>query len=212
MERAAIEAGTSEAQLMEEAGLASAQEAWMLLGTLEGRQIVVLAGPGNNGGDGLVAARHLHDWGAEVVVVAPRGRSEDSNLEQLTVREVSIVQGEDVAAAMERMRDADLVVDALLGVGKGRPLTPEEPIGEALAALAEARTGSQPPKVLAIDLPTGLDADGGGVDDLDGGGGRDGHVRAAEGGDVPGDGERRGGAGAGGGHRDPGGGDGGGLA
>ena len=59
---------------MEEAGLASAQEAWMLLGTLEGRQIVVLAGPGNNGGDGLVAARHLHDWGSEVTVVAPRGR------------------------------------------------------------------------------------------------------------------------------------------
>ncbi|MYD27906.1 MAG: NAD(P)H-hydrate dehydratase [Dehalococcoidia bacterium] len=166
MERAAIEAGTSEAQLMEEAGLASAQEAWMLLGTLEGRQIVVLAGPGNNGGDGLVAARHLHDWGAEVVVVAPRGRSEDSNLEQLTVREVAVVQGEDVLAALERMRDADLVVDALLGVGKARPLESGEPIGEALAVLAEARAGSQPPKVLAVDLPTGLDADGGGVDDL----------------------------------------------
>ena len=153
MERAAIEAGTSEAQLMEEAGLASAQEAWMLLGTLEGRQIVVLAGPGNNGGDGLVAARHLHDWGAEVVVVAPRGRSEDSNLEQLTVRELGVVQGADVGGALERMRDADLVVDALLGVGKARPLTPDEPIGEALAMLAEARGGSHPPKVLAVDLP-----------------------------------------------------------
>ena len=64
------------------------------------------------------------------------------------------------------MRDADLVVDALLGVGKARPLTAGEPIGEALAAVAEARTSSQPPKVLAVDLPTGLDADGGGVDEL----------------------------------------------
>ena len=46
LEQAAVAAGGSEAQLMEEAGLAVAQEAWMLLGTLEGRRIVVLAGPG----------------------------------------------------------------------------------------------------------------------------------------------------------------------
>ncbi|MEJ5221344.1 MAG: NAD(P)H-hydrate epimerase, partial [Tepidiforma sp.] len=50
LEAAAIAAGSSEAQLMEEAGLAVAQESWMLLGTLEGRRILVLAGPGNNGG------------------------------------------------------------------------------------------------------------------------------------------------------------------
>ena len=166
MERAAIAAGTSEAQLMEEAGLASAQEAWMLLGTLEGRRIVVLAGPGNNGGDGLVAARHLYDWGADVSVLAPRGRSEDSNLQELTAREVGVAQGEEAAAALPRMADADLVVDALLGVGKARALAADEPIGEALLALAETRAGARPPKVLAIDLPTGLDADGGGVDPL----------------------------------------------
>ena len=102
MERAAVEAGSSEEQLMEEAGLATAQEGWMLLGTLEGREIVVLAGPGNNGGDGLVAARHLHDWGAEVTVVAPKGRSEDANLEQLAVREVGVVEGEEVAGGARR--------------------------------------------------------------------------------------------------------------
>ena len=166
MERAAIEAGVSEAQLMEEAGLAAAQEAWMLLGTLEGRQIVVLAGPGNNGGDGLVAARHLHDWGSEVTVVAPRGREDDSNLQELTAREIGVVQGEEASGALARMAAADLVVDALLGVGKGRPLAADEPIGETLVALAAARAGARPPKVLAIDLPTGLDADGGGVDPL----------------------------------------------
>ena len=166
MERAAIEAGSSEAQLMEEAGLSSAQEAWMLLGTLEGREFVVRGGPGNNGGDGLVAARHLHDWGAEVAVLAPRGRPDDQNLQELTLREVAVTQGEEAVAALQRMGQADLVVDALLGVGKGRPITADEPIGEALVALADARGRSQPPKVLAIDLPTGLDADGGGVDPL----------------------------------------------
>ncbi len=166
MERAAIEAGASEAQLMEEAGLASAQEAWMLLGTLEGRQIVVLAGPGNNGGDGLVAARHLHDWGAEVTVAAPRGRADDANLRELAAREVAVPRGEEARDALARMADADLVIDGLLGVGKARPLAADEPIGEALAALAEARAGARPPKLLAIDLPTGLDADGGTVDPL----------------------------------------------
>ncbi len=166
MERAAIEAGTSEAQLMEEAGLATAQEAWMLLGTLEGRRIVVLVGPGNNGGDGLVAARHLHDWGAETTVAAPRERSRDSNLEELTLREVTVLQGEEARAALPLLEDADLVIDALLGVGKARPLAADEPIGAALAALGKARAGSSPPKILAVDLPTGLDADGGGVDPL----------------------------------------------
>ena len=166
MERAAIAAGSSEAQLMEEAGLAAAQEAWMLLGTLEGRRIVALVGPGNNGGDGLVAARHLHDWGAEVEVVAPRGRPADSNLEELTAREVAVLQGEEARAALLRLEEADLVIDALLGASKTRPLAADDPIGEALAALGKARAGSRPPKTLAVDLPTGLDADGGGVDPL----------------------------------------------
>ena len=52
------------------------------------------------------------------------------------------------------------------GWGRGEPLAADEPIGETLVALAAARAGARPPKVLAIDLPTGLDADGGGVDPL----------------------------------------------
>ena len=164
MEHAAIAAGSSEAQLMEAAGLAAAQEAWMLLGTLEGRQILVLAGPGNNGDDGLVAARHLHDWGAEVAVAAPREREEDEHLRELQARGVEVAQGAE--AVLGRAEVADLVIDALLGVGKARPLAVDEPIGAALAALAKARARERPPKLLAVDLPTGLDADGGGADPL----------------------------------------------
>ena len=169
LEAAAVAAGVSESQLMQEAGLAVAQEAWMLLGTLEGRQIVVLAGPGNNGGDGLVAARHLSDWGATVAVYAPLGRKPDADLEELTQREIEMTDGgtdEGHARLAEMLASSDLVVDALLGIGNSRALEPGSPIGAALAKLAEARQGFNPPKVVAVDLPTGVNADSGAADAL----------------------------------------------
>lgn len=169
LEQAAVDAGSSFPQLMEEAGLAVAQEAWMLLGTLEGRRIVVLAGPGNNGGDGLVAAKHLADWGAGVTVYVPRQRRDETLYEELRPREVPIVAGEDddaSATLQELLGTADLVIDALLGIGQQRPLDPAEPIAVALAKLGDARRTYQPPKVVAVDLPTGMDADSGGVDSL----------------------------------------------
>ena len=167
LERAAIEAGSSEAQLMEEAGLATAQEAWMLLGTLEGRLLVVLAGPGNNGGDGLVAARHLHDWGADVTTYLPKPRRPDTNLEELRQREARVIDAEEDPGGEQLRRlleDADLVVDALLGVGKARPLEEGDQLTATLEALGAVRSGPRPPKVLAVDLPSGVDADTGAVD------------------------------------------------
>lgn len=164
LEQAAVEAGTSEAQLMEEAGLAVAQECWMLLGSLEGRRIAVLAGPGNNGGDGLVAARHLSEWGAEVVVFAPLGRAADDNLQQLQERDVAII--ESPPAEAQFLGDADLVIDALLGIGHSRSIDAGSALGESLAALAAARRRSPAPRVVAVDLPSGLDADTGEVDPL----------------------------------------------
>ncbi len=76
MQEAEKRAGVPVSQLMENAGLAVAQEAWLLLGEVAERRIVVLAGPGNNGGDGLVAARHLRGWGADVSVYLLKPRDE----------------------------------------------------------------------------------------------------------------------------------------
>jgi len=164
LEAAAVAAGITEAQLMEEAGLAVAQEAWMLLGTLEGRRILVLAGPGNNGGDGLVAARHLSDWGAEVLVYLPKGHRESARLDELQAREIAVV-GDSAAEDLDGpLASADLVVDALLGIGKLRALEPNDPIAVTLDRLAAARKGYTPPKLIAVDLATGLDADTGAVD------------------------------------------------
>ena len=169
LEAAAVAAGTSEAQLMQEAGLAVAQEAWMLLGTLEGRHIVILAGPGKNGGDGLIAARHLNDWGSGVTVYAPLGRAPDDDLGELTAREISVTDGAsdlDGTHLAQLLGSADLVVDALLGIGNSREIDPEGPIAAALVKLAVARAGFNPPKVVAVDLPTGVNADSGAADAL----------------------------------------------
>ncbi len=167
LEAAAVAAGSSEAQLMEEAGLAVAQEAWMLLGSLEGRKIVVLVGPGNNGGDGLVAARHLFDWGAELLVYLPRWHRVEERFEELRQREIPLLDGRedpDLGQLDAVLGAADLVIDALLGIGQQRPLDEGEPIAVALEKLGAARQGFQPPKLVAVDLPTGMDADSGLVD------------------------------------------------
>jgi len=167
LEAAAVAAGSSEARLMEEAGLAVAQEAWMLLGSLEGRRIVVLAGPGNNGGDGLVAARHLFDWGAELLVYLPRWHRVEERLEELRQREIPLLDGREdpgLGQLEAVLGAADLVIDALLGIGQQRPLDDAEPIAVALEKLGAARQGFQPPKLVAVDLPTGMDADSGFID------------------------------------------------
>ena len=163
MQAAERDSGVPVEQLMENAGLAVAQEAWLMLGEIADRRIVVLAGPGNNGGDGLVAARHLKDWGADVTVVILKSRGEDdSNLAQLVEREVSIVTVEDEAKTGEALGGAELVIDALLGTGNARPI--DGPLAGLLDRLRDARSRRLPPRLLAVDLPTGVNADTGAVD------------------------------------------------
>ena len=168
MQRAEGEAAVPVPELMENAGLAVAQEAWLTLGELAERRILVLAGPGNNGGDGLVAARHLKDWGAEVCVyfLKPRDAA-DPVFAALAQRQVTTAVAEDETAAgyptlVEWLQRADLVIDALLGTGRARPI--EGALADVLDRLREARQRRLPPHLIAVDLPTGVDADTGAVD------------------------------------------------
>jgi len=168
IDQLSAEAGVGTDVLMENAGLAVAQESWMALGTLEGRRIVVLAGPGNNGGDGLVAARYLHEWGAAVQVYLLKPRSEDdANYRRLLEGEVSVECAEDdgdFAKLDAALAEADLVVDALLGTGAARPIGGR--LAELLSRLARARSRPQPPTLLAVDVPSGLNSDTGAVDPM----------------------------------------------
>jgi NAD(P)H-hydrate epimerase len=165
LEEQSERAGVSTGQLMENAGLAVAQEAWLMLGTLEDRQVLVLVGPGNNGGDGLVAARHLHDWGAKVTCYLTRAREGDANLEALLEREVDICtfdedRTEGMAEIDRLLGGADLVIDALLGTGRRRMIDAESPFAVILDKLRAARARGRAMQLLAVDLPTGVDADG----------------------------------------------------
>ena len=143
--------------LMEHASRSLAQLAARLSGP--GDRVLVLAGPGNNGGDGYGMARVLHSWGRPVRVMrcAPRppGPGGDARLEHDLARrtlEPAWDRPESVQEALES--HPALVVDALFGVGLVRPL--EDPFLSWVRALNAA-----PCLRLAVDVPSGLDSDTG---------------------------------------------------
>ena len=168
IDQLSAKAGVGTDVLMENAGLAVAQESWMALGTLQECRIVVLVGPGNNGGDGLVAARYLNEWGAAVQVYLLKARGEDdANYRRLLEAGVSLACAEDDAGLAKldaALAEADLVVDALLGTGAARPIAGH--LAEVLSRLAAARPRPRPPILVAVDVPTGLNSDTGAVDPL----------------------------------------------
>ena len=161
-------AGVSTDALMENAGLAVARCARRQLGALTGVRVVVLVGPGNNGGDGLVTARHLRRWGARVAAYLYRDRPPcDSKLDAAAEAGVAI---SDAASdpQLERLEDllasAHLVIDAILGTGRARPVTGV--LARILAKLGDARKRSPHLRLLAMDMPTGLDCDSAELDAL----------------------------------------------
>ncbi|MCY2950875.1 MAG: NAD(P)H-hydrate epimerase, partial [Planctomycetota bacterium] len=120
------------------------------------RRVMVLCGGGNNGGDGLAVARHLHNRGFEVrlgLCTDPGGYQGDALVNWEIVRAMKLPWFEATAAAIARA-EADLIVDAILGTGLRK--SPREPFGEIVAAVE--RTGRP---VLAVDVPSGLDCDTG---------------------------------------------------
>ncbi|MEC9289727.1 MAG: NAD(P)H-hydrate epimerase, partial [Chloroflexota bacterium] len=164
IEQASERAGVSTDTLMENAGLAVAQGARDMAGAA-GVRIMVLVGPGNNGADGLVAARHLRRWGAEVICFVVGGRPEpDPKLALALEYGVRIIDIASPSGLELMMARSALVLDAVLGTGRARPL--EGPVKQIMQCLENVRSASRPPILLALDLPTGLNADTGEVDQL----------------------------------------------
>jgi hydroxyethylthiazole kinase-like uncharacterized protein yjeF len=162
IEQQAAEVGLPSEVLMENAGLAVAQHTRAWLGSVLGRHFLVLVGPGNNGGDGLVVARHLQDWGASVAIYSPSPRADsDVNLQLCRHREVDVL---DSGSSLDTLlASTEVVVDAFFGTGSSRPL--DGAFKEALLRIEESRARNRNLKVIALDLPSGLNADTGAVDD-----------------------------------------------
>jgi hydroxyethylthiazole kinase-like uncharacterized protein yjeF len=158
VDRLAVLHGAAGAALMERAGTAVAQAASRLLGdTHEGARAVVLCGPGNNGGDGFVAARVLAARGLDVVVFLLGAREALAGDAAGASAEWT---GSVAPLATLDLEEADIVIDALFGAGLARDIA-----GEAAAAIARvnayAKRAGKP--VLAVDVPSGIDGATGAV-------------------------------------------------
>ena len=119
IEAASDAQGHTYAAMMERAGSAVARVIQTRL-DVRGQRILVLVGPGNNGGDGLVAARHLHDAGAEIGVFVLKPR-EDEHMAALRERGVDVTIWPD-DSLREWLDSCVVIVDALLGTGTARPI------------------------------------------------------------------------------------------
>jgi len=149
LDRNAQYSGISALDLMEAAGKALAEVARSEFSTT-GKKVLVVSGTGNNGGDGLVAARHLTK-DARVSVLLARSPDQFSTNEALTnferLREVQIFAGLD--RSEEAIAQADLIVDALLGIGA------EGTLREPFASLIQQINASGK-SILSVDVPSGL--------------------------------------------------------
>lgn len=146
-----IEGGTQGITLMENAGIAVASAAQLMVPP--GSRIAILCGPGNNGGDGFVAARLLSELDYEVTVslLGPR-----KALMGDAAHMANLWEGPIQPLSMQSIEDADLVIDALFGAGLTRPL-------EGIAAKIANRLDGTQHLVLAVDVPSGVDGSTGEV-------------------------------------------------
>ncbi|MEM3093733.1 MAG: NAD(P)H-hydrate epimerase, partial [Candidatus Caldarchaeum sp.] len=157
--------GLKRVVLMENAGRAVAEAVLNVLKDVGGRKVLVLCGPGNNGGDGLAAARHLTGMGAEtkVLILADPSKikTDESRRNFETVRNMklsikldSVDSTEELLQHVEAFSQADVIVDAILGTGARGGLS------GVLKTAVDLANSSKAFK-LSVDIPTGLDPDTG---------------------------------------------------
>lgn len=160
--RAIDEYGIPGVVLMENAGQATVEVIRRWRGRLSGQKVLIVVGPGNNGGDGLVVARHLHQAGCQVVVLALVRATAWSGeaainwriVRKLPVRVVEVIDNEEALAFLKELRQVDFVVDAIFGTGLRRAVE-----GHFAMVIELINQCGWP--VVAVDIPSGLDSDSG---------------------------------------------------
>ncbi len=164
IDRIAIEQiGIPGVVLMENAGRGAARVVLELLDDPAAGRVAVVCGPGNNGGDGFVIARHLHNERVEVTVYLAVDASRlagDARINYEIVRQMDLpirpmLTAEQLEEGIASMRDCRVVVDALLGTGFAGQVRPP------FDAIIRQVNGLTDPKIVAVDVPSGLDCDTG---------------------------------------------------
>ncbi len=160
---ASTELGIPLEVLMKNAAHQIAVATRLYLDGVDGRDIVAVAGTGNNGGDALGALRHLHAWGArvEAFVAAPRDRLRPlAALQYDILARLGVALHDTTAIELQdlhgRFRRADGMLDGLLGYS-----TKGAPRGEIARLIQAIFVGGGPGHIIAVDLPSGLDPDTG---------------------------------------------------
>jgi hydroxyethylthiazole kinase-like uncharacterized protein yjeF len=163
MDRTAIEVlGIPGVVLMENAGRGATEVMWHYFPGLEGKRVAVLAGGGNNGGDGFVIARHLWQKRVAVKVYLLKKRENYEGdakvnleiIEKIGVQVEEYFDNKSLAGLKRRLAQADLLVDAILGTGLNAPVR-----GFYREIIDMVNELERP--VLAVDLPSGLSATSG---------------------------------------------------
>lgn len=166
LEQRAIDAGVPEEALMENAGLGVARSIAQRIDGVRGKRVVVLVGPGNNGGDGMVASRYLADWGAVVTLYMTTSRRREDKFEECRERRLRVIEARDDLEHWQLgsyVSLADVVLDAVLGIGARSGL--ESNLLSVFDAIGQMKAQDHNPLFIALDVPTGLDADTGFCDE-----------------------------------------------
>jgi ADP-dependent NAD(P)H-hydrate dehydratase / NAD(P)H-hydrate epimerase len=162
LEASADAAGVSYAQMMETAGRAVADRAILLLSGLVQPSVLILVGAGNNGGDGLVAGRLIAARAdANVVLYLLRPRNNDPNFNKVQDAGLRVIHAADdpgYGQLAKLAKESHLVIDAVLGIGTKLPLR------EDIRAITRCINEANCTLLLAVDIPTGMDADTGALD------------------------------------------------
>ncbi len=155
--------GLTYEMMMENAGRSISEAIQSIFTTMEGLRVAILVGPGNNGGDGLVVGHYLLQAGAEVTAILSKPRNEsDANLARLVGEGGVVFKAEDKRNLGRSIKSADIFVDALLGTGFRLPLRGS--VKDTLEAVhRQLEKMENPPFVVAVDCPSGLDCDTGEV-------------------------------------------------
>jgi ADP-dependent NAD(P)H-hydrate dehydratase / NAD(P)H-hydrate epimerase len=160
--RAAEEYGLTSPMLMENAGKSAAEILARYIAEKESQhrfidalEFFVLVGPGNNGGDGMVMARYLEHWGGHI-------SSYRWKEQQLTIHGEQVASKDVLTRLEEVFKRSDYILDALLGTGRSRPLP--DSMRSLLGRVRQEREQRDELRIIAVDLPTGMNADSGEVD------------------------------------------------